>query len=155
MISSRLSRLPDVLSLAHRLRQADQEEIRAASGGTPLQALRQGFYDSTYPQTVVDAADFPLAMFGAVPANAKTAYVWMLASDDLLKYRFEFLRNCRREVDALHFTRPHLSNVVDSRNTLHIKWLLWCGFTITSQVPVGPYNMPFYFFEKYKECASL
>ncbi len=55
-------------------------------------------------------------------------YVWMVATDRLVKYQREFIRESRKWLDEAHEEYPMLGNFVDARNTLHIRWLDWMGF---------------------------
>lgn len=133
MASVRMSRVRDVTLLAERLRAADRQEIEAL-GLTPFQSLMDGFVLSLPPHTIADEQDEPLGMFGAVPMGDRAA-IWMWGSDALVEGRmkWEFLSRCRSVVDGLLIRHQHLVNIVGASNTLHRRWLEWCGFTFGNE----------------------
>jgi hypothetical protein len=129
----------DELALAPRLRKADLMEIEAASGADPVDALRESAEKSVPSCTIIGNDGTIAGMFGCVPDGT----VWLLGSDALIQnpLRRQFLKECRRYVDALPY--PLLHNVIDERNTVHIRWLKWMGFTFIRRVNYGPQNLPF------------
>lgn len=129
----------DECELSLRLRQADLREIEAATGQDPVDALREGAEQSVPSCTIIDHTGAIAGMFGATP----TGRVWLLGSDALIQnpLRRQFLRECRRYVDALPY--PLLHNVIDERNTVHVRWLKWMGFTFIRRLPYGPQHLPF------------
>lgn len=148
MAAVRTSIPADVAACAAEMRQADQAEV-GALGYTPLGALTDGLVYSRPCLTIVDRADRPLAMFGAVPrADLQgAANVWLLATDRFVREcRRQFLRECRTWVDCMNQTYPLLTNVVDARNAVHIRWLRWCGFEFADPIDVG--GTPFIPFER-------
>jgi hypothetical protein len=83
-------------------------------------------------------------MFGV----SKEGAIWLLASDDIHRIRFSFLRESRKVIDFLNQKYPKLWNYVDSRNQLHLRWLKWCGFIFLRKVNYGVNQKPFYEFIK-------
>lgn len=53
--------------------------------------------------------------------------VWLVTTNNILKYQTEFLRFSLRYRDKLFKTYKTLWNRVYVKNTLHIKWLKWLG----------------------------
>jgi hypothetical protein len=132
--------------LAPRLRQADRNEISAATGERPLEALERGVVRSLQPMTVVGlfgGKERLMAMFGAVRETHDVGAIWMLGSDDLFDRRVPFLRQSRDWF--LHTARPFrlVYNLVDVRNTAHIRWLRWCGCVFGRERLAGVANLPF------------
>lgn len=127
----RAYQIGDADYLAPRLRERDRAEVAAASGRDPLSALMYSAEHSDLLCTVVDAGGRPVGMFGASAVDDDSASVWLLGSDALVQppLRREFLREGGRFLDHLHAFRPLLFNYVDARNTVHIRWLKWVGFT--------------------------
>lgn len=151
MIRVRPSILDDAKSLAPRLRTADLREIEACLGKHPLIVLEQGIEISDPCYTIVGEESAPLAIFGVVPdtANPGVGRVWMLASTELLRHRFWFLRNSRKWVELLQQQYKVLWNFIDARNEVHIEWLRWCNFNFINRVEEhGHERRPFYEFEK-------
>ena len=85
-------------------------------------------------------------MFGVQGQIGKDAAVWMLASKDIEKVTIPFLRQNKAVINFINQLHPVLHNVVDARNTLHLKWLKWCGFTFINKQNIGYENKPFYSF---------
>jgi hypothetical protein len=151
LLRVRSTRAKDAEKLAPKLRQADIQEIQAATGESPLVALQNGISWSDSCYTIVDENDKPLALFGTVPdPNSKdTGRVWFLGSDELTKHSLLFLRNSHKWVEKLHQRYDILWNYIDARNEVHIRWLKWCGFKFIRRIEkYGVEQRPFYEFEK-------
>lgn len=141
----RAARMYDVAQLAHLLRPDDIEEIKAASGLDPEAALYLGVKLGKPSLTFVDPEGGVAGMFGATPTNdPMVGAVWLMSSDAIEKYPMHFLRRCRPWIDKLNDAYPVLTNYVDARNIVHIKWLKWLGFSFTRLIPYGVSNLPFY-----------
>ena len=68
--------------------------------------------------------------------------------DDLQDQR-TFLRQSKEVLRELHHQFILLFNEVDARNTVHIRWLRWMGFTFVRYRPnYGTEGRPFYEFCK-------
>jgi len=138
MIDTRVSHQSDCLALSRNLRQADLDEIQAASGVMPHLALLRGFEQSSHCYTIVrpEAVYEPLAMFGVVSMalNPSVGQVWFLGSDEIKLHSMEFLRKSKGWVHNFHTEYPVLYNNIDSRNTVHIKWLQWLGFQFINEL---------------------
>ena len=130
----------DPEELGPRLRKADKDEIYALAGIEPTLGLQISMECSDRCYTVRDLDnDTPFSMFGTSPnegAMTTTAAVWFLGSDDLFKKnKVSFLRNSAFWVVKLFSDYNILHNLVDARNTVHIRWLKWLGFTFIADVP--------------------
>lgn len=136
----------DAIALASNLRQADQDEIAAASGLSPLMALQQGLEVTDDPYTVTRAGQ-PLAIFGVAPMGGTVGAPWMLASDGIRAHYREFLRRSREEFERIREPYTYLFNYSDARNTLANDWLRWLGFTFIRVEPYGVAQLPFWRFE--------
>lgn len=123
----------DVDALAPRLRQADIDEIRAASGLDPQTALILSRQVSSMCFTVFGEGR-QIAMFGVRPEeNPSIGRIWMLGSDEIHDHRFGFLRRSKSWVDFLQDRYPILYNYIDARNSVHIRWLHWLGFSFINE----------------------
>lgn len=145
---SRPATLDDLSVLAPRLRAEDKREIRAVSGRTPEAALFHGLEISEVCE-VIEAGGELVGVYGVVrsPQEPILGAIWMLCTDGLERHQIAFLRRCRAVIDELNKQYPLLCNVVDARNTIHIKWLRWCGFTfIKLHENYGMERRPFYEF---------
>ena len=84
------------------------------------------------------APDGKSAAIGGVESDGK---IWMLCTDSVKEYPRTFARDCKRMIDS----RPEklLWNVVDKRNTTHIKLLRFLGFKFLREVLYGPKLLTF------------
>jgi len=153
------TKLADARALAPYLRKEDRDEIMAAVGLTPLQALPLCAAVSDPCWSMIGDDGAIIGMFGVAPTHDElSGAVWMLAADALTQPRhaFQFLRQCRQWVDEMQARFPLLYNFVDARNTVHIRWLRWCGFTFINKHPEwGHEKRPFFEFVRIQPCASL
>ncbi len=146
----------DIPLIVPRLRKADVEEWEAYSGVHPKCLLPFLAYD---PNTKVIVRDdgVLVGIFGVGPVkdNPLIGIVWMIATPELETMSIEFLRKCRKEIEKLNELYPVLMNYVDCRNTVHHKWLNWCGFKFISRKERwGAQSLPFYEIVRIKsQCA--
>lgn len=132
------------------LRRADREEIDALTGGDPQEALAESVARSS--SAWAGLADGTLVcLFGVVPAGV-TGIPWLLGSEAVAAYGRPFLRRNRAYVRAMLAEFPVLTNVVDARNAVSIRWLRWLGFTLGTPTPMGVKGLPFIRFEMRASC---
>lgn len=136
----------DLLWLATYMRQADKDEVAAASGFTSSQTMLLGMYNSPFMKTgLVDGV--PVIIFGAAPHadDDRIGVPWMLATDMLTapKCKRIMLRHSRKWIEEVQKLYPVLANITDKRNKAHHRWIQWCGFTFINEVYRGPCNAPF------------
>lgn len=89
----------------------------------------------------------PFGIFGVVPHGTlkDTGVCWMVSSERLHKHARQFLKANHEMFAELHKKFPVLTNFVDARNAVHIKWLRWMGFSfINIHQEYGVEKMPFY-----------
>jgi len=134
----------DCIYLAPRLRFEDKREILDATGFPPLNGLTHSFVSSEISFTITDKENIPVGMFGV----NKDGAIWLLATNEIHRIRFSFLRESRKVVDVLNNKYPKLWNYVDCRNELHLRWLKWCGFKFLRKINYGVSQKPFYEFIK-------
>ena len=142
----RIATLKDVEYLAPRLRFVDKQEILAASGLTPFDALKKSFDSSQICFTIVNPKDEPVGIFGVADLGGVIGGIWMLGTDNLASIQIAFLKECKKVIQLLNKKYKILWNHVDCRNQLHIKWLKWCGFKFINKKNSGVLNKPFYEF---------
>jgi hypothetical protein len=144
----------DCFAMAPILREADQGEC-AAHGVFPLDALLRGLDTSTLAVALEDDEGRSFAIYGVGPLSQPgRGAPWMLGTDAIKDNWVWFLRNTPEMIRNAHSAYPHLYNLVDARNTVHIRWLEWAGFTFGRTVPFGPLGLPFHEFMRSQECAS-
>jgi len=135
MIEARLAEPKDAFLLGPRMRQEDVDEVKACSGLFPAEALLLGVEKSVECYTLW-AGDQPLAMYGIVEdQNPSIGCIWLLGSDLIYEHRVAFLRISRPWIERFQSQYPILYNYIDARNTVHIRWLQWLGFSFISEHP--------------------
>ena len=143
----RLATIKDLKYLAPRLRFEDKREILSTAGMLPYTALYYSYLKSAIVFTIVNDKKEPVGIFGVAVSGA----IWLLATDKLKEIQFAFLKENKKVIDFLNTKYKILWNYVDSRNSLHIKWLKWCGFKFINKKKYGVLKEPFY--EVIKICA--
>lgn len=150
MVIVREARVADAVSLAPRLRRADRRECIANTGIAPEIILPYSV-GSPGPTWAFDDGEKCIGLFGldAVDQNPEFGIVWMVTSDDIRAHRRQLLAESPSWLEALHRTYPLLGNHVDARNTVHIRWLRWLGFSMLRVIPeFGAERRPFIEFAK-------
>jgi len=88
------------------------------------------------------------------PAMEGLGVVWLVLTNDIKDHRGEFLREGHRWIDAIQRTWPLITNLVDARNTLHIRWLRWLGFVFTQRIERwGARSVPFLEFARHQSAC--
>ena len=67
--------------------------------------------------------------------------IWMLCTPEIERYPITFAREAKRYVDSRE--EPLLWNIVDCRNTVHLKLLKFLGFKFLRKFEYGPNNLHF------------
>lgn len=129
--------------LVEHMRQADRDECWAWAHLTPREAVDMSMVSR---DTIAGLADGRVVcIFGVREASplSRTAYPWMLCTDELPKHALSFLRGSRVYVGMLRERYERLENYVDVRNHDAIKWLGWLGFSLDDPAPFGVEQLPF------------
>ena len=122
--------------VASNLRQDDLREVVEGHGvdptiAIPLNSLRGFCVSFTVP-------DGKTAGLAGIEEDGR---IWMLCTDAIHEYPITFAREAKRFIDSR--TEPILWNVVDARNTAHIKLLKYLGFKFLRKISFGPNQLPF------------
>jgi len=128
----------DIPAVAQNMREEDVAEVLAAEGLPPNQALLFCFMAGKPCMTICKADGTPIAMWGVTPDAGEVGRVWMLGTDELVanrQIRLRFLREVRAYLQELFKTYSVLWNCVDARNTVHVRWIQWMGFTFVAEHP--------------------
>jgi len=140
--------------LAPQLRAADAAECQA-NGRTPEQALERALRLSALSRAIVTPSGDIIALFGFAPIDPETAAPWLLGSDALVTtHRRWFVRNTQLIVRHGDHLWRRFYNLVDARNTKHIRWLSWAGFQLLPAVPNGVDALPFHPFTRTTSCVT-
>ena len=147
----RLATLEDVRDVVGRLRPSDEEECRAMYGVSPASFFNTLGYDPANTYAIFNDKGLNVALAGVSPREDGSAMIWMVATPDLEKHQLEFLRYSRIFINEVGEPYDLLFNWVDARNTVHVKWLQFCGFIIIRKHEVfGAEGKPFYEFCRVK-----
>lgn len=139
-----------VEAISANARQADIDELHAATGETPEVCMLRGLRVSARPQTgIVDGE--VVCMFGVTPVSilGGVGTPWMVGSRamDRLTVQKALLRESRAAFAAMRQEYPAaLYNLVDERNAAAIRWLRWLGFEFGPVYPMGADQLPFHLF---------
>jgi len=133
--------------IAANMRAADAQEVWAASRESPLAALEDSYQKSSFAYTGLVGGE-PVGMFGVGDVNilAGVGAPWLLGTDGMMKIpKRLFLERSRLMVEGWRARYRLLSNYVDGRNTVSIRWLKWLGFEFREDVVMN--GVKFYRFE--------
>ena len=122
--------------VASNLRPDDLREVTEGHGLDPSILLTKVAQEgSAVYFTVPDGETAGLAGVG------KDGAIWMLCTPAIHRYPITFAREAKRYVDSRD--EPLLWNIVDCRNTVHLKLLKFLGFKFLRKVTHGPNNLQF------------
>ena len=130
------------------MREADRKEVWASHRHTPEGALLTSLVASTKAWTCLIEGQ-PAFMWGVAPKGSLLSSVgvpWLLGTKDIHRVNREFLRRSRAYVDLMQEGYARLENHVHAENTVSIRWLQWCGFTVEKDVPELINDEDFYYF---------
>lgn len=157
MLWYRKATYKDVLSIAPCLREADRNECEAATGQSPEAVLRQTWKFRSGPIHTILKDTTPVGLVGVDEILQHPIGIvrvpWMCGTDLMVSSGVEFLRGFKECFFQVFNLDAPLANWIDSRNTVHLKWLEWMGFTIHRHMPREIRGVTFYPFE-YNTCAT-
>ena len=132
------------LEVATNLRSDDRREVVEGHGLNPMILLPLAAEEgSAVYFTVPDGKTAGLAGVG------EGGEIWMLCTPAIHNFPITFAREAKRWVDSR--TEPLLWNIVDCRNTVHLKLLKFLGFKFLRKFKHGPNNL--YFIEFCRVCT--
>jgi len=119
--------------LALKLRKEDEDEVRAASGLEPGEALAY-IVSHAVEASVILMNGKIVGVFGLeeLPSDPTEASPWMLATDALFSGKdslWVFTKRSKEIVKEMNKKYHWLSNYVAVTNTQAIRWLAWLGFS--------------------------
>ena len=122
--------------MAPNLRQADKDEVKAAYGWGPLEALELS-RQASKACFVVLYKDAPALIFGVCdrPQHPGQGCIWMLGTDAVDKFRKRFVRYSREYLADLCAGYDSVMNYVDERHAESIRWLRSLGADFTHRHP--------------------
>lgn len=148
MITVRATRRDDLAIVEHGARQADRDEM-AALGESVASCLSIGFEESMRCWSIC-ADDHPIAIVGDTMQGIGAGVPWMVTTNDVEVHARGFLQASKAILKDMLTRHATLSNYVDARNAVAIRWLEWLGFSIEPAAPTYPHGMPFHKFTLYR-----
>jgi hypothetical protein len=141
----------DAYTFADKLREDDKAEIHAASGWHPVDALLFGIRGSNKVTSVWTEQGEPICIFGVSdhPGDTSVGIPWMLGTPLIKDFFVPFLRDGKSTLlPIITGGYETLCNYADSRNTVHLRWLKWMGFSIDRDNPaiLSDPDVPFFMF---------
>jgi len=139
--------------IADNMRDADIDEVRAASNKDPITAVTEGVRVSDFSSVAVINGDI-VAVMGVVKNSTLTdnGIAWLLGTVFVDKHRREFLENSHKVLNAMLDVCPELSNHVHAKNKISVRWLKWLGFNVKEPKPFGVNGELFHEFKIRKGC---
>lgn len=127
------------------LRNADKEELEAASGAPWKEALANSVAGSDI-SWVITLDDEIVGVFGLSELEPHVGVPWLVATDKLGQFSFRFAKESKLVIELMLMLYPVLINFVYSKHTEAIRWLEWLGFSVDREVQVyiGNHQVPFY-----------
>jgi hypothetical protein len=124
--------------IAPRMRKADVDEIKAASGKSPREALEFSLDRSNEAWALIYDGK-PAAMFGVgwISILSGMAAPWLLGTDVVQDHYRHFLRGSRWWFARISSGYDVLTNIVDDRNDVSKRWLEFLGFTLDEPQIMG------------------
>lgn len=150
----------DIRDIYRQMRPEDWREAVAVAGtaGNARLLLEQSVFHSASRARAARQGGRLICVWGIVPSFdvVGVGRPWMLATPEIKKVSIAFLRASRVVVDIWQEDFPILTNVVDARNDLHLRWLDWLGFRrVATLEGYGARQETFYQFIRTAPCASL
>lgn len=128
--------LEAAIEVASNLRQEDYREVVEGHGIDPMEVLPLAIHDAFC--VYFTAPNGKTAGMGGVENDGR---IWMVCTPVIHDYPIAFVKEAKR---VLH-SRPEklLWNIVDKRNTVHLRLLKKLGFKFLREISYGPNNLSF------------
>ena len=122
--------------VASNLTPDDRREVEEGHGCDPMVLIPLACQDASSVYFRMPGGS--IAGIGGVQENVQ---IWMLCTPAIHKYPILFARECKRIIESRK--EKVLWNIVDKRNTVHIKLLKFLGFKFIREVKHGPNQLTF------------
>ena len=131
--------------VASNLRPDDLREVQEGHGIDPTLLPFLMSHNPSYVYFTL-----PNGKTAGMAGVGKEGDIWMLCTPLIHQHPITFAREAKRYVDSR--TEPRLWNIVDSRNTAHIRLLRFLGFKFLRKLKHGPNNVTFIEFCRVRRC---
>lgn len=132
--------------ISQHLRDEDIQEVETAAGRSVTEivpmslALSRECYTIRLTDEHGRIEEHPAVLFGVSddPSRDGMGIMWMLATNGIRRASLSVIREAPKWLDHFNHLYPNgIHNIVDSRNSLHIRWLLLTGFTFEDAVLIN------------------
>jgi hypothetical protein len=125
------------------LRQADTEEIEAASGFSWKVALQLSVQYSQHCWVVIYNNKIE-AVFGVAEETPEIGVPWFVATNKFSQFSYRVARQSKEVIQQMLKLYPTLRNYVSAKNFESVRWLKWLGFELSKDYtylrdPVVPF----------------
>ena len=124
------------LQVASNLLPDDRREVEEGHGLNPMEQLPLAVHRGSCVWFEV-----PNGKTAGMAGVGPDGEVWMLCTPAILEYPITFSREAKRFIQSRE--EPLLWNIVDKRNTLHLKLLKFLGFKFLREISHGPKQLSF------------
>ena len=132
----------DLGELTFNMRAADVKELYAASGSLDMLHLLGLSVGASAAVRVGVGDGKPGVIYGIRPnIGMESAAVWLVATIGIRRYSVPFLKHSRTTIQEWFEMYPKVQtmfNFTHAENSVHHRWLEWCGATLLPPVPYGP-----------------
>lgn len=137
----------DFAVLLSDLRNADRQEIIAATGQTPEKVVPK--LAEVAEVLAFDIGGKLAAIGGVFPVSLveQSGQPWMLGTDVMDRNPGALNKAMRGYLQHVLKRYKHLENWVDARNVKSVRWIRRLGFKIHPAKPYGPQGLPFHRFD--------
>ncbi|MCF4099786.1 hypothetical protein [Maritalea mediterranea] len=131
----------DLPVFVDNLRAADIREIVAATGSVDIKkslGLTIRHSDHVF---VAYGEKSPLLMFGSAKRSDTSMVIWAVGTPFITDYSREFISMSRELLKTWFQLNPEVQymwNFTYAENTLHHRWLKWCGAELLPPISSGP-----------------
>jgi len=124
------------VEVASNLRPEDYREVYEGHGHFPLWYIPQIAFDGDNVYFTV-----PNGKTAGLAGVQEDGSIWMLCTPAIHEYPLTFAREAKRFVESRN--EKLLWNIVDKRNTVHLKLLQFLGFKFLRELKYGPNQLSF------------
>ena len=124
------------LQVASNLLPDDRREVEEGHGLNPMEQLPLAVHRGSCVWFEV-----PNGKTAGMAGVGPDGEVWLLCTPAILEYPITFAREAKRFIQSRE--EPLLWNIVDKRNTVHLKLLKFLGFKFLREISHGPKQLSF------------
>lgn len=124
------------MEVASNLREDDRREVLEGHGHEPMEVLHHA---ASLPSTVYFRV--PDGRIAGMAGVEEGGAIWMLCTTAIEDFPHTFVKEAKRYVESR--PEPLLWNIVDKRNTTHLKLLQFLGFKFLREITHGPNQLTF------------